>query len=97
MPVLRYELWDMESANRIGVFGTKREAFTMVREIYEDYGRSAVEALGLGAIVRDESGTVDLEPAMFGEELLSQIEGSAAAADEPAVDPQDLRRQRAAG
>jgi hypothetical protein len=96
MSVLRYELWDMESANRIGVFDSKREALNVVQEIFEDYGRSAVQSLGLGAIICDESGNVDLEPAIDGEGLVSLIEGSVVIVDEPADGGQGLRPRRAA-
>ena len=92
---LEYELWDMESANRLGVFGSKREAIKIVQEIYEDYGRGAVESLALGMIRYDEDG-VDRGPVIDGDGLLSLIEGSVVIVDEPGEGGHDLRPRRAA-
>lgn len=42
-----YELMDLDSANVVGFFDTKDDAFATVRNSYERYGLAGVEDLAL--------------------------------------------------
>ena len=68
-----YELWDMETANRIAVFESRQAAIELVRQILRESGVDAVRSLGLGVLQPDATGIVDLEPVLDGEELLAEV------------------------
>lgn len=42
-----YELWDLETGNAVGGFGSEREALQAVRDALEEHGRAYVRAWGL--------------------------------------------------
>ncbi len=44
----RYELWDLDSGNCIGMYDTEPEALADVRDTVQRYGREAAVTLGLG-------------------------------------------------
>lgn len=78
--IVRYELWDFDSGNRVAVFDSRSEALSVVREIYELDGPEAVVALGLSAIRTDQRGNAELAPVLDSDELLAHaIEASTAA------------------
>jgi hypothetical protein len=69
--ILRYELWDMESANQIAVFESKDEALETVAEYLRLNGADAVTSLVVGAIYRDGSGSVSMIPVLDGHDFLA--------------------------
>jgi hypothetical protein len=73
MSDLEYELWDMESANRLGAFATRREALSLVDEMLRCDGPEAVATLALGAVCRTALGDVELRPIMDGSELIAEL------------------------
>jgi hypothetical protein len=78
MAVVEYELWDMESGNRLGAFATREEALMLVREMLEHDGPSAVESLGLGSLHQTADGDDELHPELDGPALLALLEATAA-------------------
>jgi len=72
MSDLQYELWGMETANRIAVFASKQAAMDLVRQILRASGSEAVQSLGLGIVQPGASDADDLEPLMDGDELLAK-------------------------
>ena len=73
MTVIDYELWDMESANRLGAFTSLDDALALVSEMLRCDGPEAIVSLGLGAIHRSATGDVELHPMMDGRELLATL------------------------
>ena len=73
MPVVEYELWDMESANRLGAFPTRQEAFDLVEEMFRKDGAEAVASLALGELREGASGDVELRPIAQGRALLAHV------------------------
>jgi len=71
--ILRYELWDLDSANRAATVASLAEALAIVREIQECSGREAVRDFGVGAIQQDEAGHAELVPILDGDQLLAHI------------------------
>lgn len=71
--ILRYELWDLESANQIAIFdaGAKDEAIAVVTDYLRLNGVDAVSQLTLGAIYRDEAGAVSLIPVLDGADFVA--------------------------
>jgi hypothetical protein len=69
--ILRYELWDMESANQIAAFDQKNEAIAVVADYLRLNGVDAVSQLVLGAIVRDASGDVSMIPVLDGDDVVA--------------------------
>jgi hypothetical protein len=69
--ILRYELWDMESANQIASFDEKNEAITLVTDYLRLNGVDAVSQLVLGAIIRDASGAVSMIPVLDGDDVVA--------------------------
>ena len=69
--ILRYELWDMESANQIAVLEAKDEAVAVVTDYLRLNGVDAVSQLVLGAIYRDASGTVSMIPVLDGDDVVA--------------------------
>ena len=72
MADLQYELWDMDTANRIAVFPSRPAAMDLVCQILRESGPEAVQSLGLGIVQSDASGADDLEPILDGDELLAE-------------------------
>jgi hypothetical protein len=72
MTNLQYELWDMETANRVAVFDSRQDAIGLVRQILRESGVEAVRSLGLGVLQKDRAGKVDLEPLLDGDELVAE-------------------------
>jgi hypothetical protein len=66
MMILRYELWDMESANQIAAFESKDEAFEVVAEYLRLNGVDSIASLVVGAICRDGAGAVSMIPVLDG-------------------------------
>ena len=46
----RYELWDVEGGNRLGVWDSEADALAFVRELLEENGLALAEDLALGQI-----------------------------------------------
>ena len=69
--ILRYELWDMESANQIAAFEAKEEAIAVVTDYLRLNGVAAVSQLVLGAIYRDGSGAVSMIPVLDGDDVVA--------------------------
>jgi hypothetical protein len=72
MSDLQYELWDMDTANRLAVFASRQAAMDLVRQILRESGDEAVQSLGLGLVQPDADGVDDLEPLLDGDELLAE-------------------------
>jgi len=77
VPVIEYELWDMESANRLAAFPTRQEALDLVDEMFRHDGPEAVASLALGEIFQTPSGDVELRPIADGRALLDQVTAAA--------------------
>ena len=75
--ILRYELWDMESANQIAVFEAKEEAIAVVTDYLRLNGVDAVSQLVLGAIYRDGSGAVNMIPVLDGDDVVAIVKAGA--------------------
>jgi hypothetical protein len=71
--ILRYELWDMESANQIAVFEAKDEAIAVVTDYLRLNGVDAVSQLVLGAIYRDAVGAVSMIPVLDGDDVVAIV------------------------
>jgi hypothetical protein len=71
--ILRYELWDMESANQIAAFEVKDEAIAVVTDYLRLNGVAAVSQLVLGAIYQDGSGTVSMIPVLDGDDVVAIV------------------------
>lgn len=69
--ILRYELWDMESANQIAAFESKDEAVEVVAEYLRLNGVDSVTSLVVGAIYRDGAGAVSMIPVLDGNDFLA--------------------------
>ena len=69
--ILRYEIWDMESANQIASFESKDEALEVVADYLRLNGADAVASLVLGAIYRDGAGSVSMIPLLDGNDFLA--------------------------
>jgi hypothetical protein len=69
--ILRYEIWDMESANQIASFDTKDEAVDVVAEYLRQNGAESVVSLVVGAIYRDGTGAVAMIPVLDGNDFLT--------------------------
>lgn len=68
-----YELWDVESGNRLERFDSESAALRAARELLELNGDDLVEVLMLGAFRRDETGVVERLPVLGGDALLARI------------------------
>ena len=44
----RYEIWDLQTRNLVGVFTTEDEALELVRNAIEDWGQDAASSLAMG-------------------------------------------------
>ncbi len=73
MTILRYELWDLDSGNRVAVFDSQVEALTLMRDIYDLDGPEAVGAFGLSAIQEDRAGGAELVPILDSDQLLALV------------------------
>jgi hypothetical protein len=71
--ILRYELWDMESANQIATFDAKDEAIAVVTDYLRLNGVEAVSQLVLGAIYRDGAGAVSMIPVLDGDDVVAIV------------------------
>jgi hypothetical protein len=71
--ILRYELWDMESANQIATFEAKDEAIGVVTDYLRLNGVAAVSQLVLGVIIRDSSGAVSMIPVLDGDDVVAIV------------------------
>lgn len=68
-----YELWDVESGNRIERFASEIEALSAVRELLALNGADYLHALALGAAhAKGGAGTAALTPVLDGEALLTR-------------------------
>jgi hypothetical protein len=45
---MSYELWDLDSGNRLGMFRTKRSAQTSVQAILDKFGPPGLDGLSVG-------------------------------------------------
>jgi hypothetical protein len=75
--ILRYELWDMESANQIATFAAKDEAIAVVTDYLRLNGLAVVSQLVLGAIFRDTSGSVSMIPVLDGDDVVAIVRAGA--------------------
>ena len=71
--ILRYELWDLESANQIAAFDGKDEAITVVTDYIRMNGAASVSQLVLGAIIRDSAGAVSMIPVLDGDDVVAIV------------------------
>jgi hypothetical protein len=71
MMILRYEIWDMESANQIAAFESKDEAVEVVAEYLRLNGADSIASLVVGAIYRDGAGEVSMIPVLDGNDFLT--------------------------
>lgn len=71
---MHYDLWDVETGNYLGRYGTEAEALSVVEVLVREFGPEYAAALNLGA--EDEAGRFG-EP-LSGAELLERIEALAA-------------------
>lgn len=71
--ILRYELWDMESANQIAAFEAKEDAIAVVTDYLRLNGVASVSQLVLGAIYRDSSGSVSMIPVLDGDDVIAIV------------------------
>ena len=69
----RYELWDLDSGNCVGMYGTEREALADVRDTVRRHGREAAVTLGLG---RRES-EAEFAAVAEGDALIARAEAAA--------------------
>ncbi|HZO24826.1 MAG TPA: hypothetical protein VFH48_02405 [Chloroflexota bacterium] len=69
-----YEVWDMESANQIGSFGSESDARAFLRDMLRLNGAAAVKALSVAAIEHDQSGVVDQKLILEGPDFVAEIE-----------------------
>jgi hypothetical protein len=76
--ILRYELWDMESANQIASFDGKEEAIAVVTDYLRLNGVAAVSQLVLGAIYRDDAGAVSMIPVLDGDDVVAIVRAGSA-------------------
>ena len=53
-----YELMDLDSANVVGFFESKVDAFAAIRDAYERYGLSGIEDLALSEESADGNGVL---------------------------------------
>jgi hypothetical protein len=71
--ILRYELWDLESANQIAAFNAKDEAISVATDYIRLNGVSSVSQLVLGAIIRDSAGAVSMIPILDGDDVVAIV------------------------
>lgn len=69
-----YDLWDVESGNSLGTYGTEGEALAVVRILIDAYGPAYAEALDLGWLDNQGNG----ESIATGTALLERLGGPAA-------------------
>ena len=69
--ILRYELWDMESANQIAMSETKDEVLEVVADYLRLNGAEGATQLVVGAIYRDGQGAVSMIPVLDGDDFLT--------------------------
>ncbi len=75
-----YDLWDVESGNRIKSFGSEPEALELVRKLLELNGPDYLDDLALGAVpAQGEDEAVELPPVLEGPSLLACLGRSSAA------------------
>ncbi|HZO30901.1 MAG TPA: hypothetical protein VFH48_33445 [Chloroflexota bacterium] len=71
---ITFEVWDMESANQIGSFGSESDARAFLKELLCLNGADTVMALSLAAIEHDESGVVDQKLILEGPDFVAEVE-----------------------
>jgi hypothetical protein len=69
--ILRWELWNLDSANRIARFDQKAEAIRVVTEYLRLNGVQAASPLVVGAIYQDGEGAVTMIPMLDGEDVVA--------------------------
>jgi hypothetical protein len=69
-----YEVWDMESANQVGSFGSESDARTFLGDMLRINGPETVRALSVAAIEHDESGVVDQKLILEGPDFVAEVE-----------------------
>jgi hypothetical protein len=69
-----YEVWDMESANQIGIFDSENEARTFLRNMLHANGSGSVQALSVAAIEYDGSDVVDQQLILEGPDFIAEVE-----------------------
>jgi hypothetical protein len=71
---MRYELWDVQTGNRVEGFASEREALEAVRELLILNGPRYLEILALGAVPSEgEAGRIALPPILEGHALLTRV------------------------
>lgn len=71
---ITYEVWDMESANQVGVFQSEAEAEAFLSGMLRKNGPEAVKALSLAAVEVDDAGIVDQRLVLEGPDFIADIE-----------------------
>lgn len=69
-----YELWDVESGNRLERFESEMEALSAARDLLALNGPNFLDALMLGAFVQDRDAAVQPLPPLDGDALLARIQ-----------------------
>lgn len=75
--ILRYELWDMETANQIAAGADKDEAIAVVTDYLRLNGVAGMSQLVLGALFQDEAGGTSLIPVLDGSDVVSIVRAGA--------------------
>ena len=70
---MHYDLWDVETGNYLGRYGSEEEALAVVRALVAHYGAAYADDLNLGA--EDDAGNYG-EP-LSGAALLDRLEAPA--------------------
>ena len=69
-----YELWDVESGNRIKSLGSESEALELVRKLLELNGPDYLNDLALGAVpTQGDDEATELPPVLEGPSLLARV------------------------
>jgi hypothetical protein len=71
--ILRYELWDLESANQIATFDAKEQAMSVVTDYIRLNGVASASQLVLGAIFKDSAGAVSMIPVLDGGDVVAIV------------------------
>ena len=71
---ITFEVWDMESANQIGSFGSESDARAFLKDMLRLNGADTVMALSVAAIEHDQSGVVDQKLVLEGPDFVAEME-----------------------
>jgi len=69
-----YEVWDMESSNQIGSFGSESDARAFLSDMLSVNGADAVRPLSVAAIEHDGSAVIDQQLILEGPDFVAEFE-----------------------